>query len=45
LKEAQKLGFTAAIVPKGGKSVSRDGITATEIDALASFVGDVFGAG
>ena len=45
LKEAQKLGFTAAIVPKGGKSVPRDGINATEIDALASFVGDVFGAG
>lgn len=45
LKEAQKLGFTAAIVPKGGKSVLRDGIAATEIDALASFVGDVFGAG
>jgi DNA repair protein RadA/Sms len=45
LKEAEKLGFTAAIVPKGGKSVPRDGITVTEIDALASFVGDVFGAG
>jgi DNA repair protein RadA/Sms len=45
LKEAQKLGFTAAIVPKGGTKLRRDGITATEIDALASFVGDVFGAG
>ena len=45
LKEAQKLGFTAAIVPKGGTSGPRDGITATEIDVLASFVGDVFGAG
>ncbi|MFP7571434.1 DNA repair protein RadA [Marivita sp. S2033] len=45
LKEAQKLGFTAAIVPKGGKSMPRGGIKATEIDALASFVGDVFGAG
>jgi DNA repair protein RadA/Sms len=45
LKEAQKLGFTAAIVPKGGKTMRRDGIAATEIDALASFVGDVFGAG
>jgi DNA repair protein RadA/Sms len=45
LKEAQKLGFTAAIMPKGGKSVPPDGIQVTEIDALACFVGDVFGAG
>ena len=45
LKEAQKLGFTSAIAPKGGKSATVDGINLNRIGDLASFVGEVFGAG
>ncbi len=45
LKEAQKLGFSSAIAPKGGKSPKVDGMTLNGIGDLASFVGEVFGAG
>ena len=45
LKEAQKLGFTAAIAPKGGKSTGMDGITLNTMSDLTGFVGEIFGAG
>ena len=45
LKEAQKLGFSAAIVPKGGKSITTDGMALTRATDLTGFVGEVFGAG
>jgi DNA repair protein RadA/Sms len=45
LKEAQKLGFTAAIVPSGGKIAASDGMTLTQVKELTGFVGEVFGAG
>jgi DNA repair protein RadA/Sms len=45
LKEAQKLGFTTAIVPAGGKGVSVAGMATTEMADLAAFVGETFGAG
>ena len=45
LKEAQKLGFTTAIGPAGGKTVSVKGIKTQQMTDLTSFVGDVFGAG
>ncbi|SHJ67824.1 DNA repair protein RadA/Sms [Shimia gijangensis] len=45
LKEAQKLGFTTAIAPKGGKTPEISGITLNRMGDLTSFVGDVFGAG
>ncbi|SLN38741.1 hypothetical protein ROJ8625_01794 [Roseivivax jejudonensis] len=45
LKEARKLGFTAAIAPRGGKSGDAAGIALTEMGDLAAFVGEIFGAG
>ena len=45
LKEAQKLGFTAAIAPAGGKLPNPDGMRLTRPQDLAGFVGDTFGAG
>jgi len=45
LKEARKLGFTAAIVPQGGKSGGTGGLTLTRVADLTGFVGDIFGAG
>ena len=45
LKEAQKLGFTTAIAPKGGKSPATSGMKLNRVGDLTSFVGDVFGAG
>ncbi|MBL3703118.1 DNA repair protein RadA [Sulfitobacter sp. BDSS02] len=45
LKEAQKLGFTAAIAPAGGKSVTDGGLSLTRATDLTGFVGEVFGAG
>ncbi|MEC3861062.1 DNA repair protein RadA [Mesobacterium sp. TK19101] len=45
LKEAQKLGFTSAILPAGGKTVAGGGMTLKPLDDLAALVGDVFGAG
>jgi len=45
LKEARKLGFTAAIVPKGGKPGGATGLNLTHVSDLTGFVGDIFGAG
>ncbi|WP_299962342.1 DNA repair protein RadA [uncultured Roseobacter sp.] len=45
LKEAQKLGFTAAIASGGGKPAEVPGISVRRVDDLTTFVGDVFGAG
>ena len=45
LKEAQKLGFTSAIAPKGGKAVVVDGIDMRPMTDLTAFVGEIFGAG
>ena len=45
LKEAQKLGFTSAIAPVGGKSVGVNGITLNQMSDLTGFVGEIFGAG
>ncbi|MEY8830660.1 DNA repair protein RadA [Sedimentitalea sp. XS_ASV28] len=45
LKEAQKLGFTAAIAPAGGKSGTVSGLALTRATDLTGFVGEVFGAG
>jgi DNA repair protein RadA/Sms len=45
LKEAQKLGFTSAIAPSGGKSVSIKGLGLRQVSDLAGFVGEFFGAG
>jgi len=45
LKEAGKLGFMRAIVPKGSKSPGRTGLTLQEMPDLTAFAGDVFGAG
>ncbi|WP_106607663.1 DNA repair protein RadA [Shimia abyssi] len=45
LKEAQKLGFSSAIAPKGGKALTVEGITLKRQTDLASFVAETFGAG
>ncbi|WP_415920831.1 DNA repair protein RadA [Tateyamaria sp. SN6-1] len=45
LKEAQKLGFTAAIAPKGGKAGGTSGMALQQMADLTGFVGEVFGAG
>ncbi|MBC7164736.1 MAG: DNA repair protein RadA [Roseovarius sp.] len=45
LKEAQKLGFTTAIVPSGGKTGGDSGLSLTRMGDLVSFVGEIFGAG
>ncbi|MBM1309248.1 DNA repair protein RadA [Sulfitobacter mediterraneus] len=45
LKEAQKLGFTSAIAPSGGKAVGTSGITLNTMSDLTGFVGEIFGAG
>ncbi|SLN12259.1 hypothetical protein PEL8287_00332 [Roseovarius litorisediminis] len=45
LKEAQKLGFTTAIAPSGGKSVGSSGLKLMQMGDLTAFVGDIFGAG
>jgi DNA repair protein RadA/Sms len=45
LKEAQKLGFSKAIVPKGGKAVAASSMTLSPQADLTGFVGDLFGAG
>jgi DNA repair protein RadA/Sms len=45
LKEAQKLGFTAAIAPSGGKPGCESGMKLTRMSDLTAFVGEVFGAG
>ena len=45
LKEAQKLGFTTAIVPSGGKAGGSKGMMLRDYGDLAALVGEVFGAG
>ena len=45
LKEAQKLGFTAAIAPQGGAKVSGAGLSLQHMSDLTQFVGEIFGAG
>ncbi len=45
LKEAQKLGFTSAIAPLGGKQVEASGMKLNQMGDLTAFVGEVFGAG
>ncbi|MEM8577524.1 MAG: DNA repair protein RadA [Pseudomonadota bacterium] len=45
LKEAQKLGFTAAIAPEGGKGTAPKGMRLTKMPDLTTLVGEVFGAG
>ncbi len=43
LKEAQKLGFTSAIVPLPQKRSAASGLTLHEVEDLAAFVAEVFG--
>ena len=45
LKEAEKLGFTAALLPRGGKPTGNSGLKMSAMDDLTAFVGSVFGAG
>ena len=45
LKEAVKLGFTAAIVPGGSKHTGNKDITVQTMADLPRFAGEVFGAG
>ena len=45
LKESQKLGFTSAIAPTGGKTIDVNGISLNQMGDLTAFVGEVFGAG
>jgi DNA repair protein RadA/Sms len=45
LKEARKLGFTAAIMPEDKKATPEAGLTVQRIPDLAALVGDIFGAG
>ncbi|MCB1363142.1 MAG: DNA repair protein RadA [Rhodobacteraceae bacterium] len=45
LKEARKLGFTAAIAPAGGKAVAGGGLKLMQLADLTGFVGEIFGAG
>ena len=45
LKEAQKLGFTSAIAPKGGKAGGVSGMAMQQMADLTGFVGEIFGAG
>jgi DNA repair protein RadA/Sms len=45
LKEALKLGFSAAILPKGCSIGQNAGVEVRSMDDLPRFVGEVFGAG
>ncbi len=45
LKEAEKLGFDAAIVPEGAKATDGRGVRVRKMPTLQALVGDVFGAG
>lgn len=45
LKEAQKLGFTQAILPEAQKVEGQGGMAQRRIVDLTGFVGEVFGAG
>ncbi|WP_371169734.1 DNA repair protein RadA [Aliiroseovarius sp. 2305UL8-7] len=45
LKEAQKLGFTAAIAPTRSKTGTGAGLKIQQMADLTGFVGEIFGAG
>ena len=45
LKEAEKLGFGAAILPGGAKTGAQSTVNVRKMPDLQSLVGDVFGAG
>lgn len=45
LKEAQKLGFTSAIAPSGGKASTAKGMRLRQMADLSGFLGEIFGAG
>ena len=45
LKEAQKLGFSKAIIPTAEQRLSKEYLELTQFTDLSSFVGDIFGAG
>ncbi|WP_456389313.1 DNA repair protein RadA [Profundibacter sp.] len=45
LKEAQKLGFTGAIAPAGGKTGAAKGLNIQQMPDLTALVGEIFGAG
>ena len=45
LKEARKLGFSAAIAPAGGKTGTGGGLSVSCATDLTGFVGETFGAG
>ena len=45
LKEAEKLGFTTAMLPQGGKAGPGGGVRLRAMADLTGFVGEVFGAG
>jgi DNA repair protein RadA/Sms len=45
LKEAQKLGFSQAIMPDGQKVEGASGMAIRRIADLTAFVGEIFGAG
>ncbi len=45
LKEAEKLGFSGAIIPADSKTAAKSGLTLRHISDLTGFVGDIFGAG
>ena len=45
LKEAEKLGFGAAILPGGAKTGAKSTVKVQKMPDLQSLVGDVFGAG
>ena len=45
LKEAQKLGFSQAIIPASQKIEGAGGMRLDRITDLTSFVGEIFGAG
>ncbi|WP_114964924.1 DNA repair protein RadA [Alkalilacustris brevis] len=45
LKEAQKLGFSHAIVPARSKTGDKDALRVRQMPDLTAFVGEMFGAG
>jgi len=45
LKEAAKLGFSQALLPKRSKTGTGTGLKIQQLEDLAALVGDVFGAG
>jgi DNA repair protein RadA/Sms len=41
LKEAQKLGFTRAIVPEAARAEAPDGVALSTVGSLSSLVADI----